>query len=77
MSGLLGFLVGSIVNFITYISHLVIILFRNFVFFAFIAAFLWGVFRLCQNGVRYFRGRGATPEHSDITPEDEAEKGGG
>jgi hypothetical protein len=72
-----GWIVGSIVNIVAYISHLVIVLFRNFVFFAFIAAFCWGIFRLGQNGVRYFRGRGAKPEHSDITPEDEAEKGGG
>lgn len=75
MADFLGMIIGDIVNIVTYLSHLIIILFRNFIFFAFIAAFLWGIFRLCQSGWRKLRGRGTPQETSEPARKDDLKIG--
>ena len=77
MSDILGIIVGNIVNFVGVLAHLIHVLFRNFILLAFVLAFFYGLFRLCQNGWRKLRGPGAGQEHSDSAPEDETNHGGG
>ena len=61
MSGFFAMIVGNIVNFVAYISHLAILIFRNFVFFAFIVAFFYGIYRLIRVGFDKLRGLRTPP----------------
>lgn len=74
MADFLGMILGNIVNLVAFISHLVIVFFRNFVFFAFILAFFYGIYRLCRVGLDKFRGRGKPQEQP--APGDEVKNGG-
>jgi hypothetical protein len=70
-----SYIVGSLVNFVQYISHGAILLFRNFVLLAVIFTFLYGIFRVCQIGwqrLRHLR-RGGPPEQS--APKDKPDDG--
>jgi hypothetical protein len=75
MAAFFGSIVGNIVNFIMALSHAFNILFRNFILLAFILAFLYGLFRLGQNGWQYLRGRRPQDEPGS-TPEDQTKNGG-
>lgn len=69
-------IIGHIVNFIVILGHAANIVFRNFVLLAFVLAFLWGIFRLCQNGWHYLRRRNS-PETHQSAPGDPTHNGGG
>jgi hypothetical protein len=61
-----SYIIGSLLNIVQYISHGVIVLFRNFVLLAVIFTFLYGIFRVCQIGWQklwHLRG-GGPPEQS-------------
>ena len=62
MASFFGMIVGNLVNFLAFISHLAIVVFRNFVFFVFILAFFYGIYRLCRVGYDKLRGRGTPQE---------------
>jgi hypothetical protein len=62
MADFFGMILGNIVNFVAFISHLVILIFRNFVFFAFILAFFYGIYRLLRVGFDKLRGLRTPPE---------------
>lgn len=70
-----SYIVGSLVNIVQYISHGVIVLFRNFVLLAVIFMFLYGIFRACQYGFQQLRHlrRGSPLEQS--APKDAPEDG--
>ena len=75
MLNFFGYIVSSLVDIVQYISHAAVVLFRNGVLLAFVAAFLYGIFRLCRYGwlqLRHLRG-GAPPEQS--APKDKPEDG--
>ena len=74
MASFFGMIVGNLVNFLAFISHLAIIVFRNFVFFVFILAFFYGIYRLFRVGFDKLRGRG-TPQDPPA-PGDELRNGG-
>ena len=61
-----SYIVGSLVDIVRYISHAVIVVFRNVVLLAVVVAFLYGIFRLCRHGLqqlRHLRG-GGPPEQN-------------
>jgi hypothetical protein len=69
-----SYIVGSLVDIVRYISHAVIVVFHNVVLLAVVAAFLYGIFRLCRVGVqklRHLRGGGPPGKSAPKdTPED-------
>ncbi|MGH6843494.1 MAG: hypothetical protein ACRECU_01980 [Methylocella sp.] len=70
----LSYIVGSLVEFIRYISHAVRVVFHNVVLLAVIVAFFYGIFRLCWYGLhqlRHLRGRGPPDQSAPKnTPEE-------
>jgi hypothetical protein len=73
MSDFFGYIFGSLLGIVQYISHGVIVLFRNFVLLAVIFTFLYGIFRVCQIGwqrLRHLR-RGGPSEQG--APKDKPE----
>jgi hypothetical protein len=75
MLDFLGYIFGSLLYIVKYISHAVIVLFHNVVLLAVVVAFLYGIFRLCRYGwqqLRYLRG-GGPPKQS--APKDKPEDG--
>jgi hypothetical protein len=76
MGDFLASIIGNLLNFVVFISHVVIILFRNAILIAFILAFFYGLFRLCQSGWRYVRGLGGRREPSQSVAEDKPKNGG-
>lgn len=66
--------VGTFVSILDYASHVILLIFRNILFFGFIAALLWGVYRLILRAIRYLRGmRGEELEHGKRTPKGSSE----
>jgi hypothetical protein len=66
MLDFLGYIFGSLLYIVKYISHAVIVLFHNVVLLAVVVAFLYGIFRLCRYGLlqlRHMRG-GGPPKQS-------------
>ena len=70
MADLFGFIIGSLFNIVIFISHLIIVLFRNAVLLAFAGAFFYGIFRLGQYAWRWLRGSRAMPAHTEPAPDD-------
>jgi ABC-type amino acid transport system permease subunit len=70
-----SYIIGSLLNIVQYISHGVIVLFRNFVLLAVIFMFLYGIFRVCQIGWQklWHLRRGSPREQS--APKDKPEDG--
>ncbi len=63
--------VGMFVSIVDYASHIILLIFRNILFFGFLAALLWGVYRLLLRAVRYLRGmRGEELEHGRRNPKE-------
>lgn len=61
--------VGMFVNILQYASHIILLIFRNILFFGFILAVLWGLYRLVLRAVRFLRGmRGEELEHGRRDP---------
>ena len=61
--------VGMFVSIVDYASHLILLIFRNVLWWGFLAAVLWGFYRLGLRGVRYLRGmRGEELEHGRRSP---------
>jgi len=61
--------VGTFVSIFDYASHVILLIFRNVLWFGFIAAVLWGLYRLVLRAVRYLRGmRGEELEHGRRNP---------
>lgn len=58
MTDFFGYILGKLIGFITYLSGLLPIIMHNLILILFIAAMLWGFFRLIQNGWRKLRGQG-------------------
>ncbi|HTV32169.1 MAG TPA: hypothetical protein VME69_03580 [Methylocella sp.] len=58
MADFFGSILGKLVGFIAYISGLLPIIMHNLILILFVAAVLWGLFRLVQNGWRKWRGQG-------------------
>lgn len=77
MDGFVGLIFGKFADFVAYVSHVVIVLFRNFVFLVFVLAFFYGIFRLFQVGWRKLRGLGARQDLPGSAPDDESKSGGG
>jgi hypothetical protein len=68
--------VGMFTNILEYASHIILVIFRNILFFGFLAAFIWGIYRLILRGVRYLRGmRGEELEHGKRSPTGKPEDG--
>jgi len=60
----IGFVVGNFAYYLDKVSHFTLVAFRNVLFFGFILALIWGLYRLCLRAVRYLRGlRGEELEH--------------
>ena len=58
MADFFGYILGKLIGFITYLSGILPIVMHNLILILFIAALLWGFFRLIQNGWRKLRGQG-------------------
>jgi hypothetical protein len=66
--------VGMFVSIVDHASHLILLIFRNVLFFGFLAAVLWGFYRLVLRAVRYLRGmRGEELEHGRRRPKEKPE----
>jgi hypothetical protein len=66
--------VGMFVSIVDYASHLILLIFRNVLFFGFIAAVIWGLYRLGLKAVRYLRGmRGEELEDGRRRPKGQPE----
>lgn len=57
MMDTLGILIGSLLDIIGFVSHLVIVIFRNILLLAFILAIFYGMFKLGRYGFRHLRSR--------------------
>ena len=64
---------GSLLNFVQYISHIVIVLFRNGILLIFVVAFLYGIFRLCRYGWQQLRRLRSAGPPGPGAPEDKPE----
>ncbi len=75
MYDVFSYIVGSVVEFIRYISHAIIVVFHNVVLLAVIVAFFYGIYRLFRYGLQQLRHlrRGGPPEQS--APKDIPEDG--
>jgi hypothetical protein len=74
MLDIVSSVVGMFVNILGYASHIIIVIFRNLLLFGFVAAVLWGFFRLGQRGFRYLRGmRGEELERGRPSPKGKPE----
>jgi hypothetical protein len=66
--------VGTFVSIFDYASHIILLIFRNILFFGFLAALVWGMYRLVLRAIRYLRGlRGEELEHGRRTPKGKSE----
>ena len=63
---------GWLVDVFRSVFHILLLLLHNVIFIAIGAALLYGLFRLGRAGVRQLRGRGASLEKTQSTPNDEA-----
>ena len=62
MADFFGYILGKFVGFVTYASGILPIIMHNLILILFVAAMLWGFFRLIQNGWRRFRGQGESED---------------
>jgi len=66
--------VGTLASFVDYASHIILLIFRNILFFGFLAAVVWGFYRLILRAIRYLRGmRGEELEHGRRSPDGKSE----
>jgi hypothetical protein len=76
MADFLANIFGNILNIVVFISHVIIVLFRNAILLAFVLSFFYGLFKLCQYGWVNLRRRGVRREESESAPEDGPKNGG-
>jgi hypothetical protein len=66
--------IGMFTNTFDYASHVILLIFRNVLFFGFLAAVIWGFYRLGLRSVRYLRGmRGEELEHGRRIPKEKSD----
>jgi hypothetical protein len=66
--------IGMFTNIVDYASHIILLIFRNVLFFGFLAALIWGFYRLILRAVRYLRGmRGEELEHGRRIPKEKSD----
>jgi hypothetical protein len=71
MADFLANIFGNLLNFVVFISHVIIILFRNAILLAFVLSFFYGLYKLGQYGWGQLRRRGVRREPGQSAPEDE------
>jgi len=74
MLNIVNSVIGMLANIVDYASHIILLIFRNVLFFGFLAALIWGFYRLGLRAVRYLRGmRGDELEHGRRSPKEKTD----